>query len=449
MNEARQPADAEPHAGGSPCSILRRAFHWLVLLTLVVAPTQWAFQPRPKMYVSPADFVLALTALVWLADNLLARDWKRMFRLPPWPHLLFVGIAAASVGVAADKSLAVKDIIQLVEYFIVGSMVFDAFLREGGASARRWALALSGIVCGAIIVTAAWQYGHGDLADNLTVRGTFGNRNVFGGYMAMALPLIFAGFFAIRFMPLRVAFALMFVAGFAVTLSGAAYWAAFVVVLALAACAGWRVFLPVAALMVFCQVWILPKLPRENDLAHFDSLALYEGDQVSRRYPDWQAAYNMSLSNPDLGVGLGNYQKNIGRYYDDIPRRTGPSEPDSQNLYLVILASCGVAALVAYLAVLFTGIGAAVGFGAKTVRDELPANEKKRDAPLDWDERPKKPWTTFTPSVWVSGGVAAALVAFAATCIWHPLLVRGIGLPFVFLLALARRLSDPEVEDGR
>lgn len=45
-------------------------------------------------------------------------------------------------------------------------------------------------------------------------------------------------------------------------------------------------------------------------------------------------------------------------------------------------------------------------------------------------------------------GVAASLCAFAATAVWHPLLVRGIGLPLVFLLALAYHLARTKDSDG-
>ena len=45
-------------------------------------------------------------------------------------------------------------------------------------------------------------------------------------------------------------------------------------------------------------------------------------------------------------------------------------------------------------------------------------------------------------------GVAGSLIAFAITAVWHPLLVRGIGLPLVFLLALAYHLTDAKDVNG-
>ena len=400
---------------------LKRAFQCGVLLTLLIVPTQWSLEIKPKTYLSPADLTLALTAGVWFLKTLLERPgfkaWLKM--LPPWPHLLFTALAALSIMRADDLGAAIKDWVQIVEYFIVGAMVFDAFLREGGITARRLALGVSGVAFSIILLIALFQYIRTGAVETLQVCGTFGNRNVLGGYLALSLPIVFAGIFAVRPLPVRILYGLLAITGLVVTLSGAAYLAIVVAILGLAAYSGWKVFLPTACLLVFLQVWILPDTPRTNDLAHFDSIALYdENGEPERRYPDWQAAYSMALSHPDFGVGLGNYQRNIGQYYNTIERRTGPSEPDTQNLYLVLLASCGVAALAAYLAVLASGIGAAVKAALSGARSPCHAC--------------------------LAGGVAAGLAAFAVTCIWHPLLVRGIGLPFVFLLILARHLRDAD-----
>lgn len=402
--------------------VIRRLFQIFVLLTLFTAPTQWSFEILPKTYLCLADIFLAGAALFWLIETLVTKNWKRALELPPWPHFLFVGLAALSLLMAPDMTAAVKELVQLIEYFLVGGLVFEAFLREGGRTARGFALAVAGISFLIILVFAVCQYGMPS-DDPMTVRGTFGNRNVLGGYFALLVPLAFAGFFAVRLTVFRVFLLFLGAVALGVTLSGAAWGAIVVALLALTACAGWKKLLPMLFSLAFVQVWIWPELPRENDLTHLDSVALYnEVAEVERRYPEWQAAINLSLTHPDLGIGLGNYQSQIGQYYNNIPRRTGPSEPDAQNLYLVILATCGVAGLFAYLTVLLTGIGAA-GKAAADDRNELSTR-------------------------WVAGGVATGILAFALTCIWHPLLVRGIGLPFVFLLILARHLNDPREEDA-
>jgi len=400
--------------------LLQAVFRWGVLLTLCVAPTQWSIEPRPKTHLSPADLALAATAGVWFLDLLVCRDWRRLLRLPPWPHLALVAWAAVSALTAADRGAAVKELVQLVEYFLVGSMLFEAYLREGAVRVRQ-SLAVLGCATAVVLALALAHY-FGPDASPLSVRGTFGNRNVLGGFLALALPLCFAGALGARGAAVKAACAALFTAGLTVTLSGAAYIAVAGAVVCLAALRGPRFFVPAVAALVAWQAFVLPRLPRENDLAHFQSVALYDGaGNVERRYPDWQAAYSMALTHPWLGVGPGSYQKHIGQYYDNVPRQTGPSEPDIQNLYAVLAASCGLPALCAFLALL----GVAVRDAA---RAGLASADRARGA--------------------LALGTAGALGAFAVAAVWHPLLVRGIGLPLVFLLALARCLGQPEKDDG-
>jgi len=401
-------------------ALLQTVFRWGLLATLCIAPTQWSLQPRPKLHLSPADLTLALTAAVWLADLLLTREWRRL-RLPHWTNLLFVALAALSALTAPDKAAALKDLVQYAEYFLVGALLFEAFLRGDPRAARQSLGALAGVT--ALVLGLALTHYFTAATEPLAVRGTFGNRNVLGGFLALALPLVFAGVLGVRSLPLKAALALLLLAGLTVNLSGASYLAVAGVLLGMAALRGPALFVPVAAALLVWQAAVLPRLPRENDLTHFQSLALYDGSgSVVRRYPDWQAAYSMTLTHPWLGVGLGNYQKHVGQYYDSVPRQTGPSEPDIQNLYLVLAASAGLPTLAAFLALLASAAGQACRAGLS------PCASRGRAA--------------------LALGVAGSLCAFGVAAVWHPLLVRGIGLPLVFVLALAHHLKQPEAGDG-
>lgn len=392
-----------------------------VLLTLCIAPTQWALEVRPKFFLSPADLALALTAAVWLADICLARDWKRLLPLPPWTHLLFVALAGAAAMIAPFKLLAIKDFVQYVEYFIIGHWVFASYLSESERAGRR-ALAALGIVTALILGLALSQY-FSSGTDALHVRGSFGNRNVLGGYLALAMPMLFAGLSGVRPLWGKLLLALLLVAGLTVNLSGAAYFAIAGAIVWMAATRGPHWFIPVVAVLIAWQTVVLQHLPRANDIVHFQSLALYnDSGTVERRYPDWQAAYSMALTHPWLGVGLGNYQKHVGQYYDNIPRQTGPSEPDIQNLYLVLAASAGWPAALAFLALFAGAMRAARKPGCASDADTL--------------------------SVALAQGVTGSLAAFAFTAVWHPLLERGIGLPLVFLIAFAYHLGHAKDAHG-
>jgi len=401
-------------------TVLHGLFRVGVLVTLFIAPTQWALELKPKFYLSPADLTLAFTAGVWLLDILMTREWWRLLPLPPWAHVLFVAWAAASALAAPDKLSALKDLVQYTEYFVVGSALFAAFLRDDARAPKQALTALAAAT--ALVLGLALVHYFTPSIDALKVRGTFGNRNVLGGYLALALPLLFGALLGARPLWVRLPLALLFLAGMTVNLSGASALAVAAVVACTAAVRGVKLFAPVAAFLLAWQAFVLPHLPRENDLVHFQSVALYNASgSVERRYPDWQAAYSMALTHPWFGVGLGNYQKNVGQYYDNVPRQTGPSEPDIQNLYLVLAASAGAPALLAFLAMLACAAHAATRAAA--------ALQTGFRAPL-------------------AHGVAAALCAFSATAVWHPLLVRGIGLPLVFVIALAYHLAQEKDSHG-
>ncbi|MFO7937549.1 MAG: O-antigen ligase family protein [Kiritimatiellia bacterium] len=398
------------------CGVLQRLFYASACLTALAAPSQWSFEIRSGLFIAFADITLILTAALWLVELSIRQKRESLLkRLPPWSNILFVGCAALSMLVAADKLSALKELIQYILYFIVGYAVYDRFMRDFPQAVRTllWILLIS-FVC--ISSLALFQYINTDNSD-LMVRGTFGNRNVLAGYFALALPLLFSCIIETRSWITKIFLAVLLSAGLCLNLSGASYIAVVTAIALIAARKGIKWFIPVTILLAVLQSQVLQRLPRENDLVHFRSIALYDSDgNINRRYPEWQAAGSMILTNPLLGVGAGNYQDHVGRYYDNMPRRTGPAEPDTQNLHLVIGASMGILALSAFLAM----------FIAPFVKNNI---------------------FPMKHSNLIHGSIGS-LSAFAFTAVWHPLLVRGIGLPFVMLLVLTRYLVHAESIDG-
>ena len=393
--------------------LVRQSFRVGILLTLFIAPTQWSLEPRPKFHLSLADVTLAFTAGVWFLDAVLRREWRRL-RPPPCVQVLFVAVAGLSFFAAADKALAVKDIVQLIEFFIVGHILFAAFLREHQGALWQ-ALTVLFVATAINVGVAVWQY-FSD-AGVMGVCGTFGNRNVLGGYLAIALPLAFGVLLGARQVWVKAAMGALLITGALVNLSGASYFIVGGVLACMAARRGHKVFIPVAACLLLAQIDVLPNLPRGNDIAHFKSVAVYDEEgQVEKRYPEWQAAYDMTLNHPWLGVGMGNYQKQVGQYFGNFSRPTGPTEPDIQNLYLVLAGSAGFPVVLLFIVLLSGAIRSARSAAAHG--------------------------TGLNAGLGIGAG--GAILAFALTAVWHPLLVRGIGLPLVFVLALAQTLATGE-----
>ncbi|MBP5510655.1 MAG: O-antigen ligase family protein [Kiritimatiellae bacterium] len=434
-------------------SIASRGFDFFLLVTLFTAPTQWAYKAASGFHLSLADVTLALAGAFWLATLLLKREGDvpeggRVPFLPPWPFLFFAGwcgvAALAASAHGGDVRLIAKELVQIVEYFCVGGLLFNAFLRGWRASAGLAALLLGATVN---IVIAVVQYRSEELLDS-AVRGTFTNDAVYGGLLCLVLPFGLAGAIRARFVAVRLACVLFVALGLFTTLDGASHWALLLAATVMAVSTvvvrrhrsgdefaavpekrgnGVWFFVLFATALALWQGAAIPHLSRVNDSSHFASLALYnDGGKVNKRYAEWQAAYNMGVTHPLAGVGLGCYQTFIGQYYDAVPREPGPSVPDTQNLYLVLFATAGFPAILAFLACL-----------------ALPFTRRERGTD-------KEDALSFSPASkrTLRLACAGAAGAFAFACVWHPLLQRGIGLPLVFVLTLASRLAPEEEENA-
>ena len=393
---------------------IEKAALWLGVAALVVSPTQWAIRLPGDIHVAPAD------PLVWLAlgclglSVLLSRRWE-LLRPPPLLLVGFVILALISGAGATSKGAALKEFIQYAEYFGAGFVVFRC-LPELGLSVRR-TVDFFLVAASAVIVIAAIQYfmPAESIAD-FHVRGTFGNHNVYGGFLALVLPLFYGLAVTEQNWARRAWYGIAVLAGLIGVLAGGTWVALLAGFGAISAVRGPRLFLGFAATAMILMVWVFPHLPRNNPDAWFESIAFYDtAGEPTERYPEWQAAAAMAIKNPWGGVGAGNYQNHINEYYQVdriILNRPEASEPDSQNLYLVLAASLGFPALLFFA-------GALAWF---TQRSGKLRNEKDEEC------------ASSIPGLGI--GLLGAFSAFAVNGIWAPLLVRGIGLPLVFFMVL-------------
>ena len=405
-----------------PRSLLRRALFALTALTLFLSPTQLGpFARIPTLTV--ADALLVVVSGVF-ALCVAQRAVKP--RAPSPFAIAFLVFGAVSVAAAEQRGEAVKNVVQWFFYFGMAWMAFRAALDD--ASARRVMLRTAAVaaLCTVLLAlaqfvrTAGTEIVGGDvpwwLHPGEDVRALFGNRNVLAGFFALSLP--FGAALALssgvaRWM--RVAGGVAALAGVCCTLSGAAAIALAVAVLAMAAMRGRAALACAFGAVLLTVVVVHPHLPRRTELADpwMDSIALHTpSGEVSRRYPDWECAWLMATESPWTGVGAGNYQKAISPYRR-IPTPPGAPEPDTQNLFLVLAASVGIPGALAFVAMLLDGMARAAKAtgGADAGRGALAL------------------------------GAFGSLLAFCIAAIWHPLLVRGIGIPLAFVLAAADAVS--------
>jgi len=389
----------------APASVLDRVVAWGLMAIVLAAPTQFAFKVGAGVNLSLVDPLVWIVDALWAAAALRAR--RCVVLVPPASACLFVALAAISGGFAGNRMAAAKDVFQLVEYFLVGFLLLDAGLRQPQLRGRLVAVFLGAAT--AVVALAVVQYCLPGV-EAFAVRGTFGNRNVLGGFLALALPLMLGLALYDGDWKRRVWFLATIAAGLLITLSGGAF-VALVLGLSLVSLArGGRALAVCALVLGLLTLAVLPHLPRHNGEALGRSIALYDDDgEPTMRYPEWQAAAEMALDNPWLGVGTGNYQENVGGYYGVLPSAPVKAEADSQNLYLVLASSLGFPGVVAFVGMLLWCARCAVVGAVRATGIERG----------------------------LAAGAAGSIAAFAVCAIWAPLLVRGIGVPLVFILALA------------
>jgi O-antigen ligase len=390
---------------------------WGTLLVILLGANQYSFEIARRTYISAVD------PLIWIVFGLLF--WRAAcrrdvgdLRRPPCLSLAFLAFVAISAINAGSRAATAKDLFQFAEYFVAAFMLFEW---SAGSEPRRRRMLDVFLWTGTVIVAVGvGQYAMPSV-DDFVVRGTFGNRNVFGGFLALLLPLMFGILLCTPSWPRRAWLLAVVAAGLLVTLSGGT-WIALLCGLGTVSMLKHRgAFLVTAVCVVVAGIFVLPHLPRANSEVLHDSVALYDADgQVTTRYPEWQAAAVMLQENALFGVGGGNYQANIGRYYGVIPSPPGKAEPDSQNLYLVLGSSLGLPGLAAFAGMLLL-------FGCAAGRAALRAG----------------------PSPWRGAalGLTGSFVAFAVNAVWSPLLVRGIGVPLALLGALAVVIERMPAQD--
>ncbi len=406
---------------------LERFLRFTVFTLLLVAPTQWSLEVGSKLHLTLADILLALGALLFLSGGW-RREMGQRLILPSPFAIFFVFWGAVSITVAADRPAAVKDFFQWTLYFVVGWMLIGHIISE--TRTRRTALLAATVSAAIVLFLALIQVFNSQLAD-INVGGTFGNRNVLAGFAALALPFALAMVLDSDSPAIKAAAAIAALLGLTVLLSGAAALAIAIAFIAMAAFRG-RGALAAALLLIFIFMTLFhPRLPRRAGLREnwpdaeewhdpwSDSIALHEETlELARRYPEWEVAWRLASDHPWRGVGAGNYQQAISEgSYRNIATRPGEPEPDTQNLYLVLAVSVGFPALLAFLAMLVEGMLSAL--------KAMSGNTRLRRVESS-----------------LALGTFGSLLAFAITAIWHPLLVRGIGIPLVAVLALAGQLNQ-------
>ena len=421
-----------------------------VLVIVVVHATSWAFPlgwlgellgldadtVKKAPHLAPADVLIWIAGALLLVRIILRRDLRVLKRLPVAGVLLTV-LAVLSMRFAANKLTAVADVIQFVDYFVVLMLLFTVILTTRD---RVQLVVMLWLAVGSIV--AVWALVHYLDPDRgaLDVSGPFLNRNVLGGYLAMLLPFAWGLMLHSR-KPAAIAQSAVLVGvGLVVMLAGGPWLAAMLGILVVSTVRSAKLLPAALAALLILWLFILPALPRDNARTLVASVYAYDKTQTiderrySKRYIRWQACvrflapsyivqdgdvYHSSLTMTRskhvryllLGYGIGNYEAGLDEFFADLPKpNVNMTEPDTQNLYLVLAFSVGLPAALAFLWLVGAHMRrAAVGY-------------RKTSDPLLRG---------------VLLGCLGALVGCLVANVFTETLVRGSGPAMILVLALA------------
>jgi len=392
---------------------------WRKLSTaLLLLTTLLIFLPGVRLPygLAPVDIAVAITALLFLMHFFMGKHVDALRAVPVQGLLLVLWMAisllaalklspAGSMPFAGTKA-GLLETAQALEYLVVVVMLYALGPRDE-RSARLLLLVLFAALT-AVMGYAAFEYSQyrtelGVLPFH--VDGGLRNRNVFGAYLCVLLPLMLG-------------------VGLRARTGGWLLWSALLCVAGLCLCTAGGLFIAIAAgLLIVCflhRQWllpvvalalvvlvsaILPRLPRDNAQLLYESAALYRptdragafahkadiasvrakvdtkltklnvlsysersvqpgdvpvvtADETSwvwqQRYKDWQAAVNMMRARPWTGVGPGGY-RNVTQFYEGQPKYPlDLMEDDGHGLYFVLGSTAGLPAVVLLVWLLLT-----------------------------------------------------------------------------------------------
>jgi len=133
---------------------------------------------------------------------------------------------------------------------------------------------------------------------------------------------------------------------------------------------------------------------------------------IKNRYIEMQASLNLISENTLLGVGLGNFQNQIGTFYNELPK-VNTAEINQHNGYLVVASSMGVLGLSALLWLFLHG----------------------------W-KHAKKKFKSRTQDKYLFLGLAGSILACMIESLFSYLFIASLLTPFIFIVYLTFKESQ-------
>lgn len=355
---------------------------------LVLAPmrtliaTEAAFQL--PLDIGQIGFIVVLAS--WVAHKIARGERRLAFRLTPIAAVvaIFIVIIGLTAFEAVSLGAWMNEWLKWVQILLMIVLVGDL------AGNQHWDWLIFGLVLAgcANALIGLYQFLGGSGALHLLINdrffrafGTFGQPNPFGGFMGLVGPIalmaglgyagrLWTNWRVSRHLSYPTLFLMLFYTLASILLAVGVFiswsrgaWLAFgvsigVVVLALPRRTSRGLLIAGGIAAIFMALWLGNALPASiverissstQEFFAFEDVRgvdiTPENYAVAERLAHWQAALNMTIAHPWLGVGIGNYEVVYPQY-----RLLNWLEPlgHAHNYYLNILAEAGIIGVLVY-----------------------------------------------------------------------------------------------------
>lgn len=328
---------------------------------------------------SATEFLIAATALAWAAKITVRHEGRFTFTSLSWPLAIFIAILLLSATTALSLVLSLKEVAKWLELLLVFLFVVNFVSQQRQTRVILFCLVLAAFL-EALLGWYQFLSRTGPESFLLGERflrayGTFGQPNPYAGYLSFSLSLLGGmligavrqgrgGKFPLSFKVSVCAF-LVILAAILMSFSRGAWLGVFVALCVMGVIASRRFLSYLVALLSIVTLLLtlgafqlLPAAALQRLSVVTENFTLFDAREVMltpenwaivERMANWQATWEMFLSKPILGVGIGNFSLFYPTYA--LPQWDVPT-PHAHNFYLNLLAESGILGVAGYLAFL-------------------------------------------------------------------------------------------------
>lgn len=380
--------------------------------------------------IAPGEIMAVIAGVLWLVRG----GWKKLkTQRIPW-FLVFGGLYVVTIGFSIFSATrydnVLREVIQQGMYFIlIPVLVITSISKVEAKQAMRSFMYIGVVITymsvlmwaamGKPYILTAHLFDASPIVSSYREESIFVHYNVFGGAVALVLPIVFSLLLYLHQQSKRIVFSmfvLLLFVGLIASFSRGAILGSLVAmgVLVYLYPVGYLRSIYTGAVLGMCALVITSfainiPIPSVTLQRIFES-AITGGEG---RLVLWDAAIEMVKTNPLTGIGAGNFSVRVRDFVDY-------QQDTAHNLYLNTAAETGLASVLLLL----------LTFGAVMVPLIRYLIVKKND--------------TLNSEFALIAGVLGSIIAFLMDNLATPLLVTGIAIPLFCLISYAHIIIRPE-----